>query len=147
MRSSPNPKHFAAAAVVATLLGGCSAPPHVASPVVDTASLAEEVLAARATLADLGEARFAREARADLIQSESSLAGAEQAAADGDEQRAQLRLRVVKAQLAAIQSLYARREAETVLEDVRDGFVSDRSKIEALDRDNLRRLESPEDLP
>jgi hypothetical protein len=52
-----------------------------------------------------------------------------------------------RAQLGAIKAFYARREAETALEDVRSGYEQQKNSLDALAGENQRLLESTGDVP
>jgi hypothetical protein len=130
-------------------LVGCAGDRHVESPLSEGTSSADQIAQARAVLGELGESRFAKGAPIELARAEQWLVEAEGRIADGDaeDELTVLTVLAARAQLGAIKAFYARREAETALEDVRSGYEQQKNSLDALAGENQRLLESTGDVP
>jgi hypothetical protein len=130
-------------------LVGCAGEQHVAKTETDSATVSEEVSSARVTLAEIAANRFANGVPMPLARAEQWLGDLEArvAADDADDEVAWLTVLVLRAQLSAIKSYYARREAEAALEGARSKYEERKTGLDALEEENLRLLESTGELP
>lgn len=140
---------LAALALAATCTLGCAGRRAAEVPELEPSSPSTQVAQARASLELLSRNRFAETATMEIARAEQLLADVEEAIAegDGDDELATVKLAVVRAQLGALKALFARREAEAALENVRSGYERQRDSLETLEEENRRLLESNGDLP
>jgi hypothetical protein len=140
---------LAALAMAAATLVGCAREGHVEAPEAEAASPTEQVAQARAALTSLARSRYADGAPTELARVDEWLGEVELAIADGDEddEVTTLRLLAIRAQLGALKSFFARREAEAALENVRSNYERQQDSLETLEEENSRLLDSTGDLP
>jgi hypothetical protein len=109
--------------VVALLLGGCAHDPSEPHPPEPTPM--ERVMNQRAKLSELNADPMAHRARTELGRAEAFLRRAE-VGMDGDSELVPLLLDATDAQLARVQTLYARERALDELERVSEAYRTER---------------------
>lgn len=109
----------------ALLLGGCVHDP--SEPLPPEPTPMERVMNQRAKISELNGDPLADRARSELGRAEAFLRRAE-IALDGDSELVPLLLDATDAQLARVQTLYARQRAEDELERVSEEYRSERGR-------------------
>lgn len=124
------------ALVLAFLSVGCASQTHVVAAASQEPMA--EALASRATLEQLRDHRYAKEASRELARAETWLDDADRRVADGngDHEATQLTLVAVRTQVAAIKAFFLRREAQDALEDARAGYAAGQSDVRDLQQQN-----------
>jgi hypothetical protein len=140
---------LAALAIAAATMVGCARESRVEVPDGEGPSAAAQVAEARAALESLAHSRFADGAPVELARADEWLKQIEERIANGDEddEVTTLTLQAVHAQLGALKSFFARREAEAALEHVRSSYERQQDSLETLEGENQKLLESTGDLP